>query len=244
MPKGIGDTQWVAAELRRAIRGGELLPGEQVRQEMWASKLMVSKMPVREALRLLVAEQVVQHYHNRGYFVTKLDASEMLQIYRMRMLLEPEVLRSIRAPSSRTIASMRTMTEETVSLLRERRIVEAFEIDREVYFAIFELSPLRYVVAEVERLWSMADAYRTASMQVELERDPLALEFRLRHLGVVDAIARSDHEELVRIVIEERTGVLSRLAGRLSAEQASLLGYSADGTGSRQRSRRVLGGRR
>lgn len=221
MDRGEGDTQRVAVELRRAIREGELLPGEAVRQELWASKLSVSRVPIREALKLLSGECIVHHDHNRGYFVTKLDAAEMAQIYSMRILLEPEVLRSVRDIDEAVISSLQKMTDDTVGLLCEKRVVEAVEIDRHFYYSIYELSGLNYMVAEVERLWGMADAYRIASIQVELEVDPMASEFRRRHQKIIRAIASGDREELVRIVVDERMGVLSRLSSRMPPQGAS-----------------------
>lgn len=223
MANGCNDAQRVATELRRAIRDGELLPGEHVRQEVWASNLSVSRVPVREALKLLSAECIVEHSHNRGFFVTKIDDVEMAQIYRMRILLEPEVLRSIRVVEGSEIVGLQDMTDKTVGLLTERRIIDALHMDRQFYFCIYELSPLRYIIGEVERLWSMADAYRRASILVELAADPAASEFRRRHEAIMNAIADHDSEELVRIVIDERMGVLSRLTGRVSPGRADLV---------------------
>ena len=56
----IGSTR-VAAYLREAILGGELKPGDRIRQEEVAERLGASRLPVREALRMLEAEGLTEH---------------------------------------------------------------------------------------------------------------------------------------------------------------------------------------
>jgi DNA-binding GntR family transcriptional regulator len=90
-------------------------------------------------------------------------------------------------------------------------IQEAMEIDREFYFFIYDLSPLRYIVAEVKRLWSMSDGYRSASMLGDLRTDPSASAFHHRHHEMVRALRRHDHKTLVSIVLGERQELLERL---------------------------------
>lgn len=70
----------VTDELRRMIVSGELLPGQPVRQEHMAEQLGVSRVPVREALRLLSADGLVSHVHNVEYAVTRLGQKEFGQI--------------------------------------------------------------------------------------------------------------------------------------------------------------------
>src|SRR4051794_7340139 len=71
--------QRVATSLREAIRTGSLVPGEHIRQELWAERLEVSRLPIREALSRLAADGTVEHDPNRGYFVAKRPSSEIAQ---------------------------------------------------------------------------------------------------------------------------------------------------------------------
>src|SRR5689334_2615479 len=92
--------QRVASALREAIRTGALLPGEHIRQEIWADRLEVSRLPIREALSTLAADGTVEHDPNRGYFVTKRPPNEIAQLYLLRQLIEPEVIRTIEWPDT------------------------------------------------------------------------------------------------------------------------------------------------
>ena len=78
-----------ATDLRHAILEGELAPGERLRAEALASRLGTSRTPVREALVMLEREGLVHLEPNRGAFVCTFDASDLLDLYEVRALIEP-----------------------------------------------------------------------------------------------------------------------------------------------------------
>jgi DNA-binding GntR family transcriptional regulator len=75
-------------QLRQAILRGRLPPGEWLRQEELASTFGVSRMPIRDALRTLCAEGLVELLTHRGFRVAPLTAEELEELYAMRMGLE------------------------------------------------------------------------------------------------------------------------------------------------------------
>ena len=78
----------VADYLRHAILTGAIGPGEWIRQEEVAARLGASRLPVREALRMLEAEGLTEHEPNKGARVPRLSMHEVDVIYRMRERLE------------------------------------------------------------------------------------------------------------------------------------------------------------
>jgi len=78
----------VLAELRRFITTGRLRPGQQIVQDALAVQLGVSRVPLREALKILEGEGQVTYVAHRGYFVTELSLSDLLEVYRIREILE------------------------------------------------------------------------------------------------------------------------------------------------------------
>jgi DNA-binding GntR family transcriptional regulator len=83
----------VADALRAAILQGHIKVGEALRQDVIASELAVSKIPVREALVQLQAEGLVDLIPSRGAVVRGLTTPEIVEIYEMRLALEPLALR-------------------------------------------------------------------------------------------------------------------------------------------------------
>lgn len=78
--------------LRAEIVQGALPPGAELKQEDLAARFGASRIPVREALRLLEAEDLVAFGPNRSAYVVALSAEEVDEIFHLRLLLEADCL--------------------------------------------------------------------------------------------------------------------------------------------------------
>jgi len=83
----------VVADLRRRILSGQLAPGTPLRQEALAEELGVSRIPLREAIRLLSSEGLVDLQPHRGAYVVPLSVDEVKEFFDLRAQLEPWLLR-------------------------------------------------------------------------------------------------------------------------------------------------------
>lgn len=83
----------VAEYIRDAIYRNELQPGQQLQQEELAVKFGISRIPVRDALRQLQGEGLVDLYPNRGAFVSNPGVEELREVFELRILLETYALR-------------------------------------------------------------------------------------------------------------------------------------------------------
>src|SRR5271169_6738043 len=86
-------TSAVADKLRDQIIRGEIPEGSQLRQDVIATKYHVSRIPVREALRQLDAEGLITIVPNRGAIIPELSPNDIEELFTIRALLEPEVLK-------------------------------------------------------------------------------------------------------------------------------------------------------
>ncbi|MGE5204614.1 MAG: GntR family transcriptional regulator [Chlamydiota bacterium] len=86
-------TSAVAEKLREQIIRGEIPEGSQLRQDAIANQYQVSRIPVREALRQLDAEGLITIVPNRGAVVPALSPDDVEELFTIRALLEPEVLK-------------------------------------------------------------------------------------------------------------------------------------------------------
>ena len=80
--------EFVAAALREAILRGDIPPGEKLDQNSIAQQFNVSRSPVREALRTLAAEGLIDLQAHRTARVATLDVHELEEIYDIRQVLE------------------------------------------------------------------------------------------------------------------------------------------------------------
>jgi GntR family transcriptional regulator, carbon starvation induced regulator len=85
--------EWVAARLREGILSGELAPGIRLKADALAERWSVSPTPVRESLQRLAADGLVDLEPGRGAHVAELSVKEMVEIYSIRLMLEPFALR-------------------------------------------------------------------------------------------------------------------------------------------------------
>src|SRR5215467_7805988 len=86
-------TSAVADKLRDQIIRGEIVEGTQLRQDAIATQYRVSRIPVREALRQLDAEGLITIVPNRGAIVPVLAPEDVEELFTIRALLEPELLK-------------------------------------------------------------------------------------------------------------------------------------------------------
>src|SRR5215831_6943779 len=95
--RSVLERKTVAAAAAEALRGrilaGELKEGSQLRQEVLAAELGVSRIPLREALRLLEGEGLVTIVPHRGAVVSVLSPEEIGELFDLRVLIEPDLIR-------------------------------------------------------------------------------------------------------------------------------------------------------
>lgn len=96
----------VCDRLSEWITEGELLPGAKVSETSVATRLAVSRNTVREAFRLLAHDGLLVHEFNRGVFVPHVTSADVRDVYRLRLVIEPQVVRSLHAPDRHRLARL------------------------------------------------------------------------------------------------------------------------------------------
>lgn len=94
--RGLPATLVEVAELRLRdeILRGALKPGEKIIEEQLCADLGISRAPLREALRLLGQQGLVEHLPRRGARVTEWSTSDILQLFALRHVLERHAIES------------------------------------------------------------------------------------------------------------------------------------------------------
>lgn len=159
-----GDTavQRAAAHLRAAILGGEFVPGDRIRQEVIAARLGTSRLPVREALRIIELEGLVETETNKGARVPLLGAREVDLLYQMRERLEPlAITESVPRIVDADVERLREIQAE----IRESSDVNEFvQLDREFHLASYAPCDIEPLATTVTRLWNSTQHYRRVFM--------------------------------------------------------------------------------
>jgi DNA-binding GntR family transcriptional regulator len=203
----------VADEIFDMVSRGVLAPGLQLRQMDLAKHFKSSRVPVREALKLLSAEGVVEHDPNRGFFVAPLSSDEAKQLYRIRHLLEAELLRTLEWPNKSQLAEFHGQLQGLEMLLKGGKSAEWVSKHRDFYRGIFRLSPQKFLIREVLRLLRLTDRYRSLAPQMVAPAERKVTPER--HL--VAALAAKDRERLLRTFEEDRARLEQGLLASLEA---------------------------
>jgi DNA-binding GntR family transcriptional regulator len=82
----------LAAQLRQRIAAGELAPGQRLPEQQLSDSLGVSRNTLREAFRVLTRDGLVTHAPNRGVCVAVPSIASLIDIYRVRRLIECQAL--------------------------------------------------------------------------------------------------------------------------------------------------------
>jgi DNA-binding GntR family transcriptional regulator len=154
--------------IRERISNGSLPRGARVHQEDLALELGVSRTPVREALRRLAAEGLVEMRTNRGARVADVDQGGMLSAYDARLVVEPGAARL--AASRRLDEPLARMRAAVADQRRAVRSVQrSFNANREFHLALVAASGNEYLVALAERLWVARIGATIYERQVETQ---------------------------------------------------------------------------
>lgn len=216
MPETI--QQQVLEELRNAIVRRELPPGMPIRADAVAERLGVSRIPVREALRVLEAEGLVTSRPHKGVIVAEMSAADLHEIYLLRRLVETEATRrAVPVLSAGALAELDRLVAAMDQTLELPDSMKMSELNRRFHFTIYEGSNLRQLVRMITMLWNQSDAYRS----VYLANDAHRRQAQTEHRAVVDACHARDPDAAITLLDEHRSHAEDAITGVLRAEQAA-----------------------
>ncbi len=187
----------IAQILETEILSGAIEPGTRIRQEEVAERLGSSRLPVREALRMLAASGLVQLETNKGARIPQLDKSEVDVLYRMRERLEPLAL-SESMPHAGT--EMFDELEEIQCEIERGVDVSGFlELDRRFHLLTYSKCPIEDLRDSVTRLWNSTTQYRRAFMNVTGPQRQWIVN--AEHRLLIDAMQRFDPKDGERFLV-------------------------------------------
>ena len=189
----------IADVLRTSILDGSYLPGERIRQEDIAARSGASRIPVREALRLLQAEGLVTLVANSGAWVAKLSLAECAELYQIRERLEPLLLRAslpgLDGAAIDRMAGLAGVMEEAGG------DVDAFlRADREFHLASYAAAAPGETANIIGKMWNSTQHYRREFTKIASRRAGLDVT-HLEHRLLVDCLRRGDPDDAERVLV-------------------------------------------
>jgi DNA-binding GntR family transcriptional regulator len=189
-------SQRIADQLRERILAGELRPGTRIIQDDLADELRTSRLPVREALRILQASGLVTLRANQGAWVTRMDMRECELSYKIRERLEPLLL-------AESAPGLSTQDIDELARLQDRiesndDVEEFLVLDRELHWATYRHHDARQLASLVARLWDTTQHYRRAFTRLAGARRRWIIN--AEHRLLIEALRDRDHANAQRIL--------------------------------------------
>lgn len=204
----------VLATLRSDIATGVLAPGEQVVQDDLARRYGVSRVPIREALRILEAEGLLEYHPHRGYFVTELSVKDLVEVYRIRELLEAEALTMVVDQiADDDIADLDGLLAEVERATAAGDVTAITNANRTFHFAMLEACGMPRLIRLIRLLWDATDAYRSVYFMEAANLDRINTE----HREMMTALRARDPGRLVAVQAEHRNQSAVAVTDRIEA---------------------------
>lgn len=151
-------SQQLSDYLRAAIVQGAITPNQRLVEETLAQELGVSRTPIREALRRLEAEGLVEFEAQKGARVRSVSLDELIELYELRRLLEGYAAR--RAAKHITppeLAALQANNDALLDLLdhadaRGQQIQRLIELNNEFHTCIVQASRNRHLIRTAKSL--------------------------------------------------------------------------------------------
>ena len=183
----------VANVIREAIQQGTLAPGRQLTERELEKLTGVSRTSVREALRTLQAEGLVEASPNRGLRVAVLTKDVVEQLYQVRLALEPAVVELfVQNASDEQVETLRAMTEPSEDLEELLRFGDRF------YETLLDgaANPI------LQQMFESIDARTHTLWRVSLQAEGRATRRKAEMLAMLEAIKDRQSELAIQLTRE------------------------------------------
>jgi DNA-binding GntR family transcriptional regulator len=182
-------------QLFQAIILGHIPPGAPIVTGDIAKQMKVSSMPVRDALNRLQATGFLSRTNNRACIVNKLSASDLREITRIRLKLEPFAAKYAAVHiQNETIDVLRRIHEEYIRSIKKRDFDKFLGLNKEFHYTIYRESNMPILFEIIERLWGRASPYQYILWREGARAD---VEWSIRsHADIIDALYHNDSERV------------------------------------------------
>lgn len=201
----------VAADaLREAIVRGRFKPGQRIKEIPLAAELEISRGPIRDALRLLERDGIVEVIPNRGAVVPEVRAVDVLEVYALRAALGSLALHKLMLEGTVPLDALADALSRLRMAVARGRVRQAADADLAYQSAIIDSSGLSRVQTEFERLtWQVRIFIVALELTVEDKLPRILAEMEALHAaisqgrtGEAEALWREKYERWVRDLVE------------------------------------------
>jgi DNA-binding GntR family transcriptional regulator len=193
----------IVRQLRKLIVSGELRPGERLIEERLGERFGVSRPPLREALRYLQRDGIVESRSRRGFIVAPMTAQDVREIYSLRFVLERMAVElGVPVSDPARLQALRDAVERIRMAVDSGEQDEVVSANKAFHTALIELAQH----GRLTRIWNSLQIQMQMCMAFNLklrqrtQHDPA--ESVQRHQRLLDLIEKGDQAAVLHELVE------------------------------------------
>lgn len=205
----------VADEIRMKIINGELIPGARIVEQDLASEFGVSRGPVREALRQLEEEGLVEYTRNAGCSVRQIGPEDIYEIYYMRANYEMMAVKLYgKEFPAETLERMQKITDQ-MQALQDDAYREVFELDNRFHEQIMDLVPFK----RLKKAWDdLSYGNIVIGYNMNVNRDDVIQNQHQIHEKLLRVCRKGNLEEIMQAILNHYLFGLEKLIRKMKEE--------------------------
>jgi DNA-binding GntR family transcriptional regulator len=205
-------------QIRQALIDGRFAPGQAFTIRALAAVFGTSPMPVRDALKRLVAERALEMRPNRSVLLPFMSRARFQEILQIRLALEPML--AVRAAARIEAAQIEAMAFDHEEMCRavERREATAYlAANRRFHFRLYDAAETLVMLPVIESMWMQIGPYLH---QIFSSQKAATATADHHHMDVLRALRRQDGEAVGKAIWKDLADAADEiLSGNMFAEQ-------------------------
>lgn len=203
------------------ITTGVIKPGERIKDSEWATKLGVSRTPVREAIRKLNQDGLLVELRTGGYEIRRFTPRDLRALYRCRAALEAAAVREVvHAGSQEVVEALRSVVDDTDDAIARADLPRSFELNTKFHSTLIDACDNDFIKDMLSSLRRMITFYRSNALskaQESAEDADVYLE-RLKikqahHRAIFNAVAAGKEDLATKLMSEHVSSTVDDLTG-------------------------------
>lgn len=200
-------TEEIANVIKDRILNGEYAIGEKIKENEIAEELKVSRTPIREAIKQLEAEGLINCIPNRGSFALGFTKQDIEDIYTVRALIEGlAVSWAVAKITDHEIEKLQDIYELMEFYSNKKNSEKVVEMNREFHKIIYNASNSRFLVQILKSYQEYVQQTRKVTVYVEENLDSILKE----HYEILKAIKERDENKATEKILSHLSNSQSR----------------------------------
>jgi DNA-binding GntR family transcriptional regulator len=184
--------QLCVRRLRHEILSGLLPPGERLIEEQLTARFGISRAPLREALRELEQQGLIEHLPRRGVRVAELSAADADELFGLRDVLERYALETALTSGGASLAGLTAAWQEMAEAARAGDAFRENDAHQKFHIEVVAMAGQRHLLQAFQPVILKLQLRMATNLRLEIEHQADATQGVARHRRLLDAITTGD----------------------------------------------------